>query len=39
MSRGRFDEAEAIIRDISRVNKATLPDKLFHETEIEKVRA
>lgn len=36
MSRGRFDEAEAIITDIARVNKATLPDKLFHETEIEK---
>ena len=32
MSKGRFDEAEKIIRDVARVNKATLPETLFERT-------
>ena len=37
MSKGRFAEAEKIIRDVARVNKATLPETLFEELEKQEV--
>ena len=37
MSKGRFDEAEKIIRDVARVNKAKLPEILFEEHEKQEV--
>ncbi|XP_072019579.1 organic cation transporter protein-like isoform X2 [Amphiura filiformis] len=33
MTQGRFDEAEVIIQDIARVNKTTIPEPLFEESE------
>ncbi|XP_072037058.1 organic cation transporter protein-like [Amphiura filiformis] len=37
MSKGRFDEAEQIIQDVSRVNNAKLPEPLFTDEEKEKI--
>ncbi|XP_072018558.1 organic cation transporter protein-like [Amphiura filiformis] len=33
MAKGRFDEAEVIIKDIARVNKTKVPEPLFEESE------